>query len=158
MIVWSAVSGGLLGTLVLTTIVRAASEMGWTRMDLPLLLGTTVSENRRKARALGYAFHFMLGPLFAIGYAGVFVSIGYSSWTLGALFGALHAVFTGTVLVNVLLPLVHPCIATPDTAANEISRIEPPGFLMLNYGRNTFLITLVAHVAFGAVVGWAVRI
>ncbi len=154
----SAIWGGLLGTLVLTAIVRAASEVGWTRMDLALLLGTTVSENRRKARALGYAFHFVLGPLFAFGYAGVFASVGYSSWTLGALLGALHAVFTGTVLVNVLLPLVHPRIATPDTAAHEISLIEPPGFLMLNYGRNTFLITLVAHVAFGAVVGWAVRI
>jgi hypothetical protein len=154
----SAIWGGLLGTLVLTTIVRAATELGWTRMDLALLLGTTVSENRRKARALGYAFHFMLGPLFALGYAGVFASVGYSSWTLGAVLGALHAVFTGTVLVNVLLPLVHPRIATPDTAANDISLIEPPGFLMLNYGRNTFLITLIAHVAFGAVVGWMVRV
>ena len=88
----------------------------------------------------------------------LFASVGYSSWILGALIGALHAVFTGTVLVNVLLPLVHPRIATSDTAANEISLIEPPGFLLLNYGRDTFLITIVAHVAFGAVVGWAVRI
>ena len=49
-------------------------------------------------------------------------------------------------------------IGTPETAANEIALIEPPGFLMLNYGRNTFLIALAAHVAFGAVVGWTVRI
>jgi hypothetical protein len=154
----SAIIGGLLGTVVLTAIVRAASEFGWTRIDLALLLGTTLSDNRRKARALGYTMHFMVGPLYALGYAAVFASVGYSSWILGALIGALHAVFTGTVLVNTLLPLVHPRIATSDTAANEISLIEPPGFLLLNYGRNTFLITIVAHVAFGAVVGWAVRI
>ena len=154
----SAVIGGLLGTVVLTAIVRAASELGWTRIDLALLLGTTLSDNRRKARALGYTMHFLVGPLYALGYAAVFASVGYSSWILGALIGALHAVFTGTVLVNVLLPLVHPRIATSDTAANEISLIEPPGFLLLNYGRDTFLITIVAHVAFGAVVGWAVRI
>jgi hypothetical protein len=157
-IVFSAIIGGLMGTLVLTTIVRAASELGWTRMDLALLLGTTVSENRRKARAIGYAFHFVIGPLFALLYAATFASIGYSSWTLGALLGALQAMFTGTVLTNVVLPLVHPRIATPESAADDVSLIEPPGFLMLNYGRNTFLIALLAHVAFGAIVGWTVRI
>ena len=57
------------------------------------------------------------------------------------------------MLVNVLLPVVHPRMATPDTAANEITLIEPPGFLMLNYGRSTFLVTLVAHIAYGAIVG-----
>jgi hypothetical protein len=29
---------------------------------------------------------------------------------------------------------------------------------MRNYGRNTFLVSLVAHLAYGAIVGWAVRI
>ena len=53
-VIWSAVAGGFLGTLALTTIVRAASEFGLTRMDLPLLLGTALTENRRKARAIGY--------------------------------------------------------------------------------------------------------
>ena len=156
--VWSAIAGGFLGTLVLTTIVRATSELGLTRMDLALLLGTTVTENRRKARAIGYTIHFVVGPIFALGYAALFVALGHHSWWIGALFGALHAVFTGTVLANVILPLLHPRIATTDTAANEVSLIEPPGFLMRNYGPNTFLIALVAHVAFGAIVGWAVRI
>jgi energy-converting hydrogenase Eha subunit A len=156
-VIWSAIAGGFLGTLVLTTIVKATSELGLTRMDLALLLGTTVTENRRQARAIGYAIHFVVGPIFALGYAALFIALGHHSWWMGAIFGALHAVFTTTVLANVILPLVHPRIATADTAANELSLIEPPGFLMLNYGRNTFLIALVAHVAFGAIVGWAVR-
>ena len=156
--IWSALAGGFLGTLALTTIVRAASEFGFTRMDLPLLLGTTVSENRRKARAIGYAIHFVVGPIFALGYAALFFALGHHSWWTGAVVGALHAVFTGTVLVNVILPLLHPRIATMDTAANDVSLVEPPGFLMRNYGHNTFLIALLAHVAFGAIVGWAVRI
>ena len=156
-VIWSAIAGGFLGTLVLTTIVKATSELGLTRMDLALLLGTTVTENRRKARAIGYAIHFVVGPIFALGYAALFIALGHHSWWMGAIFGALHAVFTSTVLANVILPLLHPRIATADTAANEVSLIEPPGFLMLNYGRNTFLIALVAHIAFGAIVGWAVR-
>jgi hypothetical protein len=156
--VLSAVAGGFIGTLVLTTIIRAASELGWTRMDLAFLLGTTVTVNRRKAKAFGYVFQFLIGIAFAVAYGAFFEIIGRSSWQIGALLGALHAVFVSTVLVNVLLPVVHPRIGTPETAANEIALIEPPGFLMLNYGRNTFLITLVAHIAYGAIVGELVKL
>jgi len=153
----SAIAGGFLGTLVFSTLVKAASELSLTRMDLPLLLGTTVTDNRRKARAIGFFFHVSLGILFAIAYAGLFQIVGHSSWWLGALVGALHAIFTATVLVNVLLPLVHPRMATTETAANDIALIEPPGFLMLNYGRGTVLVNLAAHIAYGAIVGLVVR-
>jgi hypothetical protein len=154
----SVVAGGLVGTLVFSTIVKAATEVHLTRMDLALLLGTAVTENRRKATAIGYVFHFILGVAFAGAYVGFFAIIGRASWWIGALVGVLHAIFTATVLVNVLLPVVHPRMATPETAANEIALIEPPGFLMLNYGRSTFLVSLAAHVAYGAVVGWVARV
>jgi hypothetical protein len=154
----SALAAGVIGTLVMTTIMRAASELGLTRMDLALLLGTSVTDNRRKARAIGYVFHFIVGIGFAAAYGEFFVIVGRGGWVLGALLGALHAIFDGTVLVNVLLPAVHPRIATPETAANEIALIEPPGFLMLNYGRSTFLVVLAAHIAYGAVVGLIIPI
>jgi hypothetical protein len=148
-------AGGILGTFVLTTMLRVASEMGITRLDIALLLGTVVTRNRRKARALGYTFHLVLGLAFALAYGGLFQMVGFTSWWLGALFGAVHAVFLSTVVINVLLPVVHPLMGTPDTGANEYALIEPPGFLMLNYGRNTFVVTLFAHMVFGAIVGWA---
>ncbi len=154
----SAVAGGLVGTLVFSTIVKAATEVHLTRMDLALLLGTAVTENRRKATAIGYVLHFILGVAFAGAYVGFFAIIGRTSWWIGALVGVLHAIFTATVLVNELLPVVHPRMATPETAANEVALIEPPGFLMLNYGRSTFLVSLAAHVAYGAVVGWVARV
>lgn len=155
---WSSLAGGFLGTLVLSTVLRAASELGVTRMDLPFLLGTMATDNRRRAKIYGYVCHFVLGLAFAVLYGLCFAAVGRSGWRLGALFGALHAFYTGTVLVNVLLPLVHRRMGTSDTAANDVTLIEPPGFLMLNYGRNTFLITLGAHMAYGAIVGWAVRV
>jgi hypothetical protein len=157
-VIASAVAGGFLGTLVFSTIVKAATELSMTRMDLALLLGTAVTDNRRKARAIGYVFHLAIGIVFAIGYAQVFMLAGRSSWLTGALLGGVHAVFTGTVLVNVLLPLVHPRMATPETAANEIALIEPPGFLMLNYGRSTFAVNLAAHIAYGIVVAMMVHV
>jgi hypothetical protein len=154
----SELAGGVAGTLVLTTMTQAASEMGVTRMDLPFLLGTVVTENRRKAKAIGYGMHFLLGVAFAVAYGAFFQAIGWSTWWLGALLGVVHAFFMGTVLVNVLLPIVHPRIGTPDTAANEVALLEPPGFLMLNYGRNTFLVTVAAHAVYGAIVGWTIRV
>jgi hypothetical protein len=157
-VIGSTLTGGLLGTLVLTTVIRVASELGVTRMDLALLLGTAVTQNRRRARAIGYLFYVILGIVFAFGYAAVFAMIGRATWWIGAIVGAMHAVFLATVVINVLLPVVHPLMGTPETAANEVALIEPPGFLMLNYGRNTFLVTLAAHVLYGAVVGWAVSV
>ena len=156
--IYSWIAAGFLATLVLTTMARGAGELGLTRMDLPFLLGTTVTENRRKAKAIGYVFHFLLGIAFAALYAAFFVAIGRSSWWIGALLGVLHALFTGTVLVNILLPIVHPRIGTPETAANETALLEPPGFLMLNYGRNTFLVTLATHIAYGTIIGLIVRV
>jgi hypothetical protein len=153
----SSLAGGFIGTLLLTTLLRAASELGLTRMDLPFLLGTTVTDNRRRAKVYGYAFHFAAGLMFALGYGACFAAIGRGGWQLGAMLGALHALFVATSLVNVLLPIVHPRIGTPETAANEVALLEPPGFLMLNYGRNTFLVTLAGHVAYGAIIGWAYR-
>jgi hypothetical protein len=150
---WGAVAGGFLGTLVLTTALRGAGELGLTRMDLPFLLGTVLSADRARAKALGYAMHFLAGQLFAFAYFGIFSAIGHSGWGLGALFGLLHGLFAGTALVNVLLPAVHPRMGTPLSAAADRPLLEPPGFMMLNYGRRTPLATAAAHVAYGAIVG-----
>jgi hypothetical protein len=44
-------------------------------------------------------------------------------------------------------------MATPRTAAGATPVLESPGFLMLNYGRSTPLVTLAAHIAYGTIVG-----
>jgi hypothetical protein len=151
--IWGALAGGFAGTLVLTTTMRAASELRLTRMDIPFLLGTVLTENRVRAKAIGYALHLVFGVVFAVGYWAIFTAIDERGWWIGALFGLGHGLFAATALVNVLLPLVHPRMATPLTAAGSTPLLEPPGFLMLNYGRTTPVVTLVSHVAYGAIVG-----
>jgi hypothetical protein len=151
--VWGALAGGFVGTLVLTTILRAASELRLTRMDLPFLLGTAFTANRQRAKAIGYALHFLIGLGFALVYYAIFAAINESGWWLGAIFGLIHSLFAATALVNILLPLVHPRMGSPLTGANETALLEPPGFLMLNYGRRTPVATIVAHIAYGAIVG-----
>jgi hypothetical protein len=151
--VWGAIAGGFAGTLVLTTALRAANELNLTRIDLPFLLGTAFSRDRTRAKALGYVLHFVAGIVFALVYYALFVAIDNSGWWLGAAFGLAHGLFSGTALVSVLLPLVHPRMGTPSTAATSVALLEPPGFLMLNYGVRTPLVMLVAHMAYGALVG-----
>jgi hypothetical protein len=153
MSVGGALAGGFVGTLVLTTGMRAATELRLTRIDLPFLLGTALTTDRILARALGYALHFFLGLLFAGVYYVVFQSIDEASWWLGAIFGLVHGLFAGTALVNILLPLVHPRMATIFSDASSTPLLEPPGFLLLNYGRSTPMVMIATHIVYGAVVG-----
>lgn len=122
-------------------------------MDIPFLLGTAVTTDRLRAKAIGYVLHFLFGQLFALGYHVLFVALGRAGWLLGGLFGLAHGLFAGSALVNILLPLVHPRMGTRMTAAGQSALLEPPGFLMRNYGRQTPLVSLVAHIAYGAIVG-----
>jgi len=157
-VIWGAIVGGLAGTVVLTTLLRAASELGLTRMDIPFLLGTAVTADRVRAKAAGYALHFLFGLVFALVYYAVFAVIDRSGFLLGAVFGLVHALFAGSALVNILLPVVHPRMGTTFDAAGSAPLLEPPGFLLRNYGRRTLVVTLIAHVAYGAIVGGFVRL
>jgi hypothetical protein len=151
--VWGAAIGGLVGTFVLTTILRGASELRLTRIDLPFLLGTAVTADRGRAKAIGYILHFIAGLLFSLAYAIGFAVLGRSGWLLGAGFGLIHGLFAGSALVNILLPIVHPRMGTPTSSIASGALLEPPGFMMLNYGRSTPVVSLFAHVVYGGIVG-----
>ncbi len=153
MSVWGAIAGGFAGTVVLTTALRVGNQLNVTRMDLPFMLGTAFTADRTRAKALGYLLHFLAGLAFALVYYAVFLAIGHSGWWLGAIFGFVHGLFSGTALVDTLLPLIHPRMGTRSTAAPAVALLEPPGFLMLNYGPQTPLVSLAAHIVYGALVG-----
>jgi hypothetical protein len=152
-VISGALVGGFLGTIVLTTILRGASELRLTRIDLPFLLGTALTTDRTRAKAAGYALHFAFGLLFALAYAAVFAVADRAGVAFGASLGFVHAVFAGTALVNVLLPVVHPRMGTGFDAAGATPLLEPPGFMLVNYGRRTPVAMIVAHLLYGAIVG-----
>jgi hypothetical protein len=153
MTLWGALVGGVIGTIVLTSGLRLAQAAGWTRMDIPLLLGTIFSDDRSRASAIGYALHFSNGVLFSLGYYGVFRAVGHAGWAFGAGLGVVHAAFAGGALVTVLLPVIHPRMGTPWSDAEETPILEPPGFMLMNYGRRTVVWTVVTHIAYGAIIG-----
>jgi hypothetical protein len=53
----------------------------------------------------------------------------------------------------VLLPAVHPRMGSPWSDAAETPLLEPPGFMLNNYGERTAIVTVLLHLAYGAIVG-----
>jgi hypothetical protein len=96
--------------------------------------------------------HFVMGQVFALGYYGLFLALDRHDWWLGAVFGLAQGLFAGTVLINVLLPLVHPRMGTPMSDFSTVALLEPPGFMARNYGLQTPVVSLTAHVAYGAII------
>jgi hypothetical protein len=139
-------------TAVLTSMIRIAQAVGYTRMDLPLMLGTVMTPDRDRAKVYGFLVHIANGWLFSAVYVAAFQSLRRSGVMLGALIGLLHGVF---VLVTVipLLPGAHGRMASDFTGPQPTTRLEPPGFMAVNYGRRTPIVTLFAHVVYGALLG-----
>ena len=143
---------GLLATAALTAVMTGAQLAGLTRLDLPLMLGTIVVADPDKARVAGFFIHLVNGQAFALGYAAVFAATDEATWWAGALLGALHGAVALLVIVP-LLPGVHPHMASERAGLSAGAALEPPGLLGLNYGRETPLVTMLAHLAFGLSLG-----
>jgi len=143
---------GLLATAMLTAVMIAAQLAGWTRLDIPLLLGTMITADPDRARVAGFFIHLAIGEGFALGYAAGFALLDRATWWLGALFGLVHVAIALTVLVP-LLPGVHPRMASDRAGPASTGVLEPPGLFGLNYGVETPAVAVVAHLAFGVALG-----
>ena len=143
---------GFGATVALTAVLVAAQLAGLTRMDIPLMLGTVLVEDPDRARVVGFFIHLLNGQGFALLYASAFSALGQSSWWLGALFGGLHG-FAALTLIVPLLPGVHPRMASERAGPTVHNVLEPPGLFGLNYGTQTAIVTLVAHVLYGTFLG-----
>jgi hypothetical protein len=143
---------GLVATAILTAVMIITQLLGWTRLDLPLVLGTVVTDDPDHARVIGFFLHLAVGEAFALGYAAAFALLDTATWWLGALFGLLHVVVALTILLP-LLPGVHPRMASDRAGPTSLAVLEPPGLLGLNYGSETPAVAIVAHLAFGMVLG-----
>jgi hypothetical protein len=144
---------GLLATAVLTGVMISAQLAGLSRLDLPLILGTVLTPDPDRARAAGALIHLIVGQGFALGYAATFALLDRATWWLGALLGLLHGVVALTVLVPMLVG-VHPRMASERAGPESTAVLEPPGLLALNYGTQTPMVVLAAHLAYGTALGF----
>jgi hypothetical protein len=143
---------GLIATAMLTAVMTVAQQAGVTRLDLPLLLGTVATEDPDRARVAGFFIHLTIGEAFALGYAATFALLGRAGWWLGGLLGLVHVGVALTVLVP-LLAGVHPRIASSRAGPRSTAVLEPPGLLGLNYGQQTPIVAIVAHLVYGIALG-----
>ena len=147
---------GLVATCALTAVLIAAQMTGLTRLDLPLMLGTIVTEDPDRARVAGFFLHLGVGQGFAFGYAAAVALLDRATWWMGGLLGVVHAAVALTVLVP-LLPGVHPRMASERAGPGSTAALEPPGLAGVNYGMQTPVVTFAAHLAFGCALGILLR-
>ncbi len=141
----------LVATALMTTVLQGSQGLGLSRLSLPFLFGTFVTADRGRAVLVGSLMYLAGGWAFAVLYFIIFASVGLATWWLGAALGVLHGLF---LLVS--LPAVaqlHPRIASEYDAPTGEPKLEPPGFMGLNYGRRTPLTTLLGQAIYGAVLG-----
>ncbi len=143
---------GVVATAALTAVMTTAQLAGLTRLDLPLVLGTLVTEDPDHARVAGFVIHLGIGQLFALGYMAFFALLDQATWWLGGLLGLLHVSVALLVLLP-LLPGLHPRMASHRAGPESRAVLEPPGLLALNYGIQTPAVAVVAHVVYGVVLG-----
>src|SRR5918995_4234533 len=143
---------GFGATVALTAVLVTAQLAGLTRMDIPMLLGTILVEDPDKARVVGFFIHLLNGQIFALMYAVAFALLDEASWWLGAAFGAFHG-FVALTLIVPMLPGYHPRMASERSRPDPKRVLEPPGLFAGNYGRQTTIVTLVAHVLYGMLLG-----
>lgn len=143
---------GFLATLVLAGGMYTAQAVGWSRMSITFMLGTAWTTNRRRAIVLGFVGHVLNGLGFAFVYCWAFEELGRATWWIGLIGGFVHA-FVVLAIAMPLLPVIHPNMATERDGPTPTRWLQPPGFMALNYGRRTPLVTLVMHMVFGAILG-----
>jgi uncharacterized membrane protein YagU involved in acid resistance len=143
---------GLVATSALTGVMTTAQLAGLTRLDLPLVLGTLVTEDPDRARLAGFLIHLGFGQVFALGYALVFALLHRATWWLGGLLGILHVTVALTVLLPVL-PGLHPRMASHRAGPASPAVLEPPGLLALNYGIQTPAVAVAGHLVYGVALG-----
>lgn len=143
---------GAFATVVITTLLAASQGLGFTRLNIPFLLGSMVTPNRDRAKVYGVFMHLLSGVLFAWLYLGAFQLWDGATWWKGLILGALQGAFLLTVFVT-LLPGIHPRMANEQQGPTELKQIEPPGFLGMHYGSRTPISVFVGHLIFGLILG-----
>jgi len=148
---------GFAATTVLTTILRACQALGLTRMDLPLILGLIVTRDRDRAKVYGFFVHQLNGWVFSLIYAAFFEALGLAAWWIGGAIGVVHGLFILVVGLPVI-PGLHPRMADESRGPVPTRELEPPGFMAINYGRRTPVVTIIAHFVFGIILGVFYRV
>ena len=143
---------GFAATVTLTSLMASSQSLGFTRMNIPYLLGTMFTSDRDRAKPLGVLLHVINGWVFSLIYVAAFHLWGGPTWWKGVAIALVHSAFVLSAGMPTL-PGLHPRMASETRGPTVVRQLEPPGFFALNYGRRTPLSIIAAHVVFGVILG-----
>jgi uncharacterized membrane protein YagU involved in acid resistance len=143
---------GFIATSALATLLAGSQALGLTRINIPFLLGSMFTADRRRAKLYGFLVHLVDGWGVALLYILIFESLRQASWWLGGLLGLAQAAFVLMVLMP-LMPSFHPHMASEQHGPAANRDLEPPGFMALHYGIQTPVSVFAAHAIFGIILG-----
>lgn len=148
---------GLVATTAMASILQLSQGLGFSRMSMTFIIGSMFTANRGRATVIGFVIYLVGGWLFALLYFLFFSSLGVFSWWIGAMLGFVHGLFILLCAIP-LLGYLHPRMASEHHGATALRQLEPPGFLAMNYGYQTPIVTLLAQTVYGGVLGACVQL
>ncbi len=157
-----ALVAGLAGTLVMTAMMTMGASAGMTRMPpMPLVMGSMMTGDPRKALRLGAMIHYLvLGTIvFGLLYAALFMWFDSASVLTGVAIGAVHGLVVGAIGMP-MMPAMHPRMSESsegppaDTSTGTVV-LSAPGFLGLSWGSMTPVGLIAGHVVYGLIVAIA---
>jgi hypothetical protein len=143
---------GLIATLAMTSLLFISQNVGWSRLNMPYLLGSFFTGDRGEANVLGFMLYMLGGWLFAFLYYLIFSVLEASNGWIGGATGFVHAVLL-LALALPMLSYIHPRMASEFDGPDTHKVLEPPGFLGLHYGYRTPLAVLAAQTSYGVILG-----
>jgi Na+/melibiose symporter-like transporter len=155
-----ALLAGLLGTAVMSTMMKLSARAGMTDMPpMELVTGSMMTGDPSRAKQLGTIIHWIVmgTVVFGLGYAALFTALGSAGWLTGAAIGLVHGAGVGLVFMP-MMPAMHPRMtrdpSTSDRAALAGGRVQlaAPGSFGSNWGSMTPVGLLLGHVVYGLVV------
>jgi uncharacterized membrane protein YagU involved in acid resistance len=133
--------GGVIGTTFMTGLMLIGKKLGLPAVDAHGILGFVQKSDQ--ANSLGYFMHWIMGIVFALGYALVFRFVPGSPILLGVILGIIHWLVVGWMFA--FAPLVH--------AGMKAGTVEETGAYMLkSLGMKGFIAGMVGHIIFGLAV------
>lgn len=129
---------GLVGTLLMSTVMVFIHRAGWANADMIRAVGSLVTRSYHDALIPGLSLHFIAGALFAIPYALILNATGMTAPLALTVIGAALGLFHGAAMSFVLLALV--------AERHPLTQFRDAGF-------EVAAAHLVGHVAYGFGVG-----
>lgn len=160
-----ALVAGLVGTAVMSIMMKMSGKMGMTDMPpMELVTGSMMSSDRDRAMQVGIVLHWvMMGTVvFGLGYAALFHALDSASWLTGVVIGAVHGLVVGLVFMP-LMPSTHPRMTREPAFAGTVDqdatgvRLAAPGVMGSGWGGMTPVGLLTGHVVYGLVVALVYR-